>query len=99
VRIASRQKERRWFGQMSALLLIVSLLLPFAQFAFGSSENLDAVLPACCHAHGKHQCAMRTLVHAEQLSEQTSSSRRLAEVTEKCPYAPGVATSPHSNPL
>jgi len=88
VRIASRQKERRWFGQMSALLLIVSLLLPFAQFAFGSSENLDAVLPACCHAHGKHQCAMRTLVHAEQLSEQTSSSRRLAEVTENALMRP-----------
>jgi hypothetical protein len=99
VRIALRQREHRWFGQMSALLLIFSLLLPFAQFAFGSSENLDASLPACCRSHGKHKCAMRMLSNAEQQSGQTSSSPRLAQVTEKCPYTPGVVASTHSNPL
>ncbi|MEI9978595.1 MAG: hypothetical protein WDN23_06265 [Edaphobacter sp.] len=84
---------------MSVLLLIVSLLLPLAPLAFGFSENIDASLPACCRTHGKHKCAVRMLGHAEQQSEQISSSPRLAQVTEKCPYTPRVAASTHSNSL
>lgn len=84
---------------MNALLLIISLLLPFAQLAFGSTENVDASLPVCCRAHGKHKCVMRALMHAEQQPKQISSSPRFGQLTEKCPYGPGVAISTHSNPL
>lgn len=93
---ASRQRHRRWCGQMSALLLIFSLLLPFAQLAFCSAEGPGAVLPACCRAHGKHHCAMRMLRTAR--GKQTSSTPQAAQVKERCPYAPGLAPSTHINP-
>lgn len=99
VRPASEQRKQRWCGQMSALLLIFSLLLPFAQFSFGSSENTDAALPACCRTHGKHKCSMRMFMRTERQSQQTPSSPQIAQVTEKCPYTPGLALSAHSNPL
>ena len=88
----------RWSGRVSALLLAVSLLLPFAQLALNSSQFADAVLPACCRAHGKHTCVMHMMTGvAHELSTQ-SSSPRLAQITEKCPYSPGWVTTAHSDP-
>jgi hypothetical protein len=88
-----------WCGQASALLLIISLLLPFAQIAFGASAAESTTLRACCRAHGKHRCAMRMSMGAEQSSSPESQSPQLAKVIEKCPYAPGLAASTHGNPL
>jgi hypothetical protein len=92
-------RTRGWHGRMSALLLIISLLLPFAQFAFASPENLDVFLPVCCRAHGKHKCLMRMGMRIDGQSEQSPPSPQLAQVTEKCPYVPGAAPSAHGNPL
>jgi hypothetical protein len=90
------QQGDRWHGQLSASLLILSLLLPIAQLAFNSSDYAEATLPACCRAHGRHKCAM--LAEARPPSP-TSSSRQLAKVNEDCPYAPGVVPTAHSNSL
>lgn len=75
------------------MLLIVSLLLPFAQLAFGLTESADATLPACCRAHGKHKCAMRMSVR----SSAEPASPQLAHVSEKCPCPPSLAPAAHSN--
>jgi hypothetical protein len=95
LRTRKQKKERKWCGQVSSLLLILSLLLPFAQLAFGSTDSIDAMVRACCRAHGKHQCAMRMSMR----SSAGPSSPQLAQVTEKCPCTPGLAPATHSNPL
>jgi hypothetical protein len=87
-----------WHGRLSALLLTISLLLPFAQLALNSSQLADAVLPACCRAHGKHKCAMNMTDVAHE-SSTLSSSPRLARIGEKCPYSPRWVTTAHSGPL
>ena len=95
LRTGKQKDERRWRGQVSSLLLILSLLLPFAQLAFGSTDSIDTMVRACCRAHGKHQCAMRM----SMLSSAEPSSPQLAQVTEKCPCPPGLAPTTHSDPL
>jgi hypothetical protein len=80
-------------GRLSALLVIVSFVLPFVQLAFGLTEPAEATLPACCRAHGNHRCAMRMSVR----SPAEPSSPQLAQVTEKCPCPPGLAPAAHGN--
>ena len=94
--VSQRQSTRR--GQLSALLLIVSLLLPFAQLAFDSSQAFDTSLPACCRAHGRHKCSMRVPLHVDA-SEQARSVPQFAKVSEKCPYGPQAGAWAHSGPL
>ena len=95
LRTRKQKNERRWCGQVSSLLLILSFLLPFAQLAFGSTDSIDTMVRACCRAHGKHQCAMRMSMR----SSVEPSSPQLAQVTEKCPFTPGLTPATHSNPL
>jgi hypothetical protein len=97
VRTSVKRHQRRLRGQANALLLIVSLLLPFAQFAFSSTVDADSLLPACCRIHGKHQCGMRRL--GEAASSGKPHSLQLAQVTEKCPWVPGVVPSGHGSAL
>jgi len=97
VRTSVKRHQRRLRGQGSAFLLILSLLLPFAQFAFNSTVGADSLLPACCRIHGKHQCGMRRL--GDGASSGKSHSSQLAQVTEKCPFVPGVVPSGYRGPL
>ena len=92
-----RQNNKRGGrGRLSALLVIVSLLLlPFGQLAFGLTAPAEAALPACCRAHGQHQCAMRRLVR----SSAETPSPQVAQVIEKCPCSAGVAPAAHGKPL
>jgi hypothetical protein len=95
LRTRKQRNERRWCGQVSSLLLILSLLLPFAQLAFGSTDSITTMVRACCRANGKHQCGMRMSMR----SSVETSSPQLAHVTEKCPCTPGLAPATHSSPL
>ena len=88
VRTMVKRHQRRLCGQANALLLIVSLLLPFALFAFSSTVNADTLLPACCRRHGRHQCSMRRSGDAASSGKPHSS--QLAQVTEKCPWVPVI---------
>lgn len=96
LRTRKKKNERRWYGQVSSLLLILSLLLPFAQLAFGSTDSIDTIVRACCRAHGKHQCAATRM---SMRSSAEPSSPQLAQFTERCPCTPGLAPARHSNPL
>src|SRR5580698_9332856 len=84
---------------MSALLLIISLLLPFAQFAFGLQGSSDATLPVCCRAHGRHKCATSSLPRIGQPSRENSSPQLLTRATEKCPCPQGAVPAAHSDSL
>ena len=95
MRAAFKQTERRWVGQMSAALLILSLCLPFVQLVFAPQNEPDAFLPACCRAHGKHHCAMRMAMPGFE-SGLAGSSPRLAQIEEKCLYRYGLAPAAHS---
>src|SRR5215475_14735952 len=75
------------YGQVRALLLISSLLFPFAQLAVSSSQNSESLLPACCRAHGKHKCSL------EQHGSSESSTHQVAQIGEKCPCTPALASS------
>jgi hypothetical protein len=89
------KNERSWGGQVGAFLLILSLLLPFGQLAFGLNDPSEAAQPACCRTHGKHKCAMRMAMP----SSDQRSSPQVAQITEKCPCTPGLATTAHGNLL
>jgi hypothetical protein len=83
----------RRFTQIKALLLIVSLLVPFAQFAFRLSQNSEDALPACCRAHGKHQCAMKLRAKFARQPSADSPSPQIAYATKKCPCQTALASS------
>jgi hypothetical protein len=95
LRMEKQKREGRWRGQVSSWLLILSLILPFAQLAFSATDSFDNMLPACCRARGKHKCEGRMSMR----SSAEPSSLQLAQVTQKCPYAPGLAPVTHTNPL
>lgn len=80
-------REFKWPGRLSAMLLLLSLLLPFAQSALAPQGGENALIPVCCRTHGKHQC----LLH-KKMSDQSasSSSTHISQLSEKCPYTPGV---------
>jgi len=92
------KKGGHWRGKLSVSLLLVSLLLPFAQIAIPSSDYADAALPACCRTHGKHKCAMRMLTGAGR-SSPTSSTPQTAQISERCPYVPAMNPAAHGDSL
>ena len=95
VRIRVNQNERSKRDWMGALLLVISLLLPFAQFAFGLQDSSDTTLPICCRAHGRHKCTTPGLLQA-----QHSSQTLFTRATEKCPCPRGLAPAgTHGDPL
>jgi hypothetical protein len=96
VRTKTKRSNRGLPGWGNALLLIVSLLLPFVQPAFSSTTDAATLLPACCRTHGKHKCLTR-ISHDEHSSSQKSPE--LAQLTEKCPCPPGLAPSTQNNLL
>jgi hypothetical protein len=79
--------------RISAALLIAffigMVLAPFAVDADG-----DSWVPACCRAHGRHHCSMR-----EHLSGlvQNDDEQGFTVVSEKCPCAPTIPTTAHSD--
>jgi len=77
--------------QLAALLLAAFLSPILATFLSLASRNNEAMLPACCRSHGKHQCFMRG--HAPQTS--TIGRNLLArQLSERCPFSQPVA-APH----
>jgi hypothetical protein len=75
----------------TALVVLLSFLLPFVQMAYGATRDPEIGLPACCRSHGKHKCSMR-LSHSLRTPSDKEPTVRTAELTEKCPWAP-IATS------
>lgn len=91
------KSEERGHWRISAAALIVSLFLPFAALIFAVHPDQDALLPACCRKNGKHQCFMRRVL--ENQGGAGSSSPRVAQLVEKCPFAPGFTHSATDNLL
>jgi hypothetical protein len=83
--------------RLSAVLTALSLVLPFVVLLLAAPVGQDALLPACCRRHGKHQCAMRMMDGGADTAE-SSSTPHLARVVERCPYTPGTAPCA-TNPL
>ena len=85
--------SRLWHTTAMLLLAIfgVFFLAPLAS----AGDEAGPSLPACCRAHGKHQCAMRA-ASSEDLAQQ-SSSPTFARVSDKCPYSPYSPVRVHSN--
>jgi hypothetical protein len=75
-----------------AALLLALLSLPIlALFASISNQNNEALLPACCRSHGKHQCFMRGMAMD---SMPANDSPAMSYVSEPCPFNPATS-SPH----
>ncbi len=84
-RVLEAVKRER--ARCSALMLLVCLLLPFAQLAVASTQDPEASLPACCRLHGKHKCF--TTVSQRRVDQQSSPAFRNGPVLgEKCGYLP-----------
>ena len=91
------QISRRGTGRLCALLLLLLFVGP-CLLAFAAPDAIaEASLPACCQAHGKHQCFMRSM--GQDGAASTSSQPALSHLSERCPYNPSFSTSPHSNSL
>jgi hypothetical protein len=69
--------------RMNAALLLAVLLSPFLGIWNSYSPGGDAILPACCRAHGKHHCSMGRMA---QRDSSGSGGPALSQVSEKCPY-------------
>ncbi|RZU39706.1 hypothetical protein BDD14_1095 [Edaphobacter modestus] len=95
----SLRKEGRWCGQLSAMLLILSLLLPFAGAIFHSHRSEQTLIPVCCRAHGKHRCLMRAMERMESPHGSSSFSPHLAQLFEKCPYMPAAISAAQGSSL
>lgn len=93
------QNEGKRLGSISAILLILSFLLPLARLALVAQTNKEAFLPACCKARGKHHCSMQMLRGTEQGGASSSSSSQFLQLSEKCPCTPGLPPSTHERPL
>jgi hypothetical protein len=80
-------------GRGKALLLILSMLLPWFTAASGVAFD-GAPVPACCRAHGVQRCLRRTSVDAGPSSASgVPSFVRNVEANEKCPCLPGVTST------
>lgn len=87
LKVATMERAR-----CSAMLLLVCLLLPFAQLAVTSTQDAEGSLPACCRSHGKHKCFMR----AGQVGpdrQTTPGARAASTLSEKCPCLPASSGS------
>lgn len=79
--IVVRKKVGGWVRLGSAVLLLVSLFLPFLAAAQSWSTDPEASLPACCRSHGKHRCFMRNQLSQAEHNEPSIGS---AQIAEKC---------------
>ncbi len=77
------QSEDSWRTRSTTLLLLLGLLLPFVQMAYAASGDPEAGLPACCRAHGKHQCFLRSSFLSGSASDQQATAHA-AQINEKC---------------
>ena len=98
-RMARTSKAGDWLhARSSALLVLLSLLLPFAEPAFAASFN--TAIKACCRNHGKHECMGRM---PEQVgsnnSDRSHASASQLYLAEKCCCPVATAPSSHSAPL
>ena len=75
-------REHRWRAG-SALLLLLSFVLPVLSIVQAWGTSKEEFLPACCRSHGKHKCFNRAV--AEASSRDTSTTVRVAQVSERCP--------------
>src|SRR2546430_15884536 len=88
-------KQRREAGTqrtIAATLLVVLILPILTLFLSLSSQNYEAMLPACCRSHGKHRCFMRRVAAH---SPSTSDGPAVSQMSERCPYFP-PAPSPQA---
>jgi hypothetical protein len=83
--------------RISAVLMALSLVLPFVVLLLAAPVGQDALLPACCRRNGKHQCAMRMMEGGTDTAA-SSSAPHLSRLVERCPYTPGTAPCA-TNPL
>jgi hypothetical protein len=81
----------QWKRQLAALLLMVFLSPSFAVFLLATTQNNEAMLPACCRSHGKHQCFKRG--HDSQTS-LIRNNLLVLQLTERCPFSQ-LAIGPH----
>jgi hypothetical protein len=82
----------------SAVLALVTLLLPLIGLVLAASIDDNSSLPACCRRHGEHRCIMRVAEGAQESSGSTSSTR-VTQFSVKCPYSAVITQQAASHPL
>jgi len=81
------QSENGWRIRGAAWLLLLGLLLPFAQMAYGATADPEAGLLACCRSHGKHKCLLRSS-RTSSADANKQATVRVPQISEKCPCTP-----------
>jgi hypothetical protein len=91
------QISRGGIRRLRALFLLLLFVGPWL-LAFAAKDAItEASLPACCQAHGKHQCFMRLM--GQDGAASTSGQPAFSHLSERCPYNPSFTTTPQSNSL
>ena len=67
--------------RIGAAMLLLAFLLPLLACVAGVDSREESSLPACCRAHGKHQC---------MASDDITHGTHLRAVEAKCPFCPGA---------
>ena len=80
----------RWTAALLLALLCSSFVAPFTV----SASDLEATLPICCRAHGKHQCGLMIMQPDAPKHEEAPA---FARVSAKCPYVPASPLSAHAD--
>jgi hypothetical protein len=91
------QISRGGMRRLCALFLLLLFVAPWLLTFAAPVAITEASLPACCRAHGKHKCFMRSLGQGRTTS--TSSQPTVSQVSEGCPYNPSFVTTRHSDSL
>jgi hypothetical protein len=86
------REHRVWQTKFGSFILLVCLLCPQVFSFLSIFSGTDASLPACCRVHGKHNCAWSGYV-----TSRGNAASTIAQIAEKCPYAPAVITSFHDS--
>jgi hypothetical protein len=91
LQVGKQRREGRTQRTIAVVLFVILILPVLALFVCISSQNDEAILPACCRSQGKHHCFMRGMAtHASP----TNDSPVLAQVSERCPFQQ-FGPSPH----
>lgn len=66
--------------RLGVALLLVLYLAPVLSLWLSTSASAETPLALCCHAHGKHHCAMGGM------DAEGHGNSFGAQLTERCPY-------------